>query len=85
MIDLGVLLILSYLLLHLFTISKPYESNEVKLVITGICVNCNPEGQKVELNQFGQCAYCLSESILKREPKRLILTAGERIVKRLKK
>jgi hypothetical protein len=85
LINLLVFLLLSYALFHLFTVSKPHESNEVKMSIFAICVNCNPEGVGVELDKFGCCCYCGSNSVIKREPKKLGLTEGQKLINRLNK
>lgn len=68
------------ILIYLLTKPKEYENNSVRLVITGICVNCD---RKVELTRAGTCAYCLSESIIKRHPVRLV-SEGQRLVRKLK-
>jgi hypothetical protein len=85
LVNLLVFLLLSYVLFHLFTVAKPVVSNEVKMSVLAICVNCNPEGVQVELDQFGSCAYCGSNSVIKREPKKLGLTEGQKLINRLNK
>lgn len=82
LIHLIIFLALSYALLILATTHSPYESNEVKFSIQGLCVDCE---STVPLTQQGQCAYCLSNSIIKREPKKLVQSEIQKVMRRIKR